>query len=73
MLKNIVKLEVKVNDKDYQLLCDHDSPTIAVKAALDEFMKIVEQIEENEIKARENAKNKDEEVVDITENELEVK
>ena len=34
MLSNITKLEVKIGEKTFQFLCDHDSPIGAVHDAL---------------------------------------
>ena len=46
MLKNISKLECKVNDFDFVFLCDNDSPTTCVKEALLQFIKFVGNIED---------------------------
>ncbi len=46
MLKNIVRLEVRVAEKIYHLLCDNDSPINDVKEAIFQFTKIVCDIEE---------------------------
>lgn len=54
MLKNICKLEVKVNDKFYQLLCDNDSPIEHLKEAVNQFMKFVFHIED-QVKAQQEA------------------
>jgi hypothetical protein len=51
MLKNIVKLELKIGDKIYQFLCDNDSPLEYVKEALFQFQKYVGCIED-QIKAQ---------------------
>ncbi len=50
MLKNISKLEVQVNDKIFQLLCDADSPIASVKESLFQFQKYIGQVED-QIKA----------------------
>jgi hypothetical protein len=47
MIKNISRLECKVNEKIYQLLCDMDSPLEHVKHALFEFIKYVELVEDS--------------------------
>jgi hypothetical protein len=65
MLKNISKLECKIGEKSYQLLCEMDSPTGDVKQALFEFLKYVGQVEDA-IKAsqkvvQENSKNQESE------------
>lgn len=52
MLKNVTKLEVKIDEKLYQLICDNESPIGHVKEALFQFMKIVAQVEDNIIAAR---------------------
>jgi hypothetical protein len=72
MIKSLVKLEVTVADKYYQLFCDHDSPTTAVKVALEEFGKIVQQIEDNALQAQQ-AQKKDEEIIDVPVTEVEGK
>ena len=46
MLKNLSKLEVKVGDKVYQLLCEMDSPLEHVKEALFQFSKFVGHVED---------------------------
>lgn len=51
MLKNISRLETKINEKNYQFLCDMDSPLPEVKEALFQFVKYVGQIED-QIKAK---------------------
>ena len=56
MLKNISKLECKVNDKEFVFLCDNDSPTTCVKEALLQFIKFVGNIEDQALaKQAENA------------------
>lgn len=51
MIKNICRLEHKVGEKIYQLLCDQDSPLGDVKEALFEFTKYVGKIED-QVKAQ---------------------
>lgn len=51
MIKNICRLEHKVGEKIYQLLCDQDSPLVDVKEALFEFTKYVGKIED-QVKAQ---------------------
>jgi hypothetical protein len=46
MLKNISRLETKINEKTYQFLCDMDSALPEVKEALFQFIKYVGQIED---------------------------
>ena len=38
MIKNIVKLEHKIGERVYHLLCDNDSPISEVKEALAQFL-----------------------------------
>lgn len=56
MLKNITKLECRVNEKDYAFMCDMDSPVPCVKEALVQFLKYVSNIEDK-AKADQEAKN----------------
>lgn len=53
MLKNISKLEVKINERTYQLLCDMESPVYDCRQALDQFDNFLQQLEENAKKAAE--------------------
>lgn len=46
MLKNISRLEHKVGDRVYHLICDNDSPLNDVKDALCKFLSYVDQIAE---------------------------
>ena len=46
MIRNIVRLEVKVAEKVYHLLCDQDSPINCVKEALFQLNKVVASLEE---------------------------
>ncbi len=46
MLKNIVKLEYIINEKQYYLHCDNDAPLTHVKEALFQFLKYIGQIED---------------------------
>lgn len=55
MLKNISRLEMKIGEKIYHLMCDIDSPLEHVKEALFQFQKYIGQIEDN-IKAQQAAK-----------------
>lgn len=61
MLKNIVQLEVKIAEKNYQLLCDNDSPIPHVKEALLQLLKYVGQIEDHVAAQAEKAKKDTEE------------
>lgn len=47
MLKTKSQLEIKVNEKIYQFLCDHDSPLTDVKEAIFQFSKYVDYLEES--------------------------
>lgn len=66
MLKNISKLELKINDKLYQLLCENDSPLNDVKEALFQYQKYVGQLEDNlkssQEKEEKDKENKEEEI-----------
>ena len=61
MITNIVKIEHKVNDKVFHLLCDNDTPLIIVREALFQFLKIIGQIED-EIKANQETKAEEKKV-----------
>lgn len=61
MLKNISRLENKINEKTYQFLCDMDSPLPEVKEALFQFIKYVGQIED-QIKAKQEQEKLNSEV-----------
>jgi len=56
MLKNIVKLIAKVNERDIELLCDNDCPIDHLKEAIFQFTKFIAQIEENVKAQQEKAK-----------------
>jgi hypothetical protein len=51
MLKTIARLEHKIGDKVYHLLCDSDSPISDVKEAISQFMGHVIGVE-NAVKAQ---------------------
>lgn len=55
MLKNLAALQCKVENREIQLLCDHDCPLPHLKEALFQFQKYVGQIEDQ---AKEAEKNK---------------
>lgn len=59
MLKNLVRLQTKVLEKNYELTCDPDSPINEVKTALDQLLKIVELIEADAIRKREEQQAKE--------------
>lgn len=46
MLKNILKIEVNINEKIYTFLCDHDSPMKDTKEASFQIQKCLGQIED---------------------------
>ncbi len=47
MLKNISKLECKIGERSFQMLCDSDSPLSEVKESLFQFLKYIGQIEDS--------------------------
>ena len=51
MMKNIVRLEHVVADRQYHLLCDNDSPLVHLKEAIFEFLKHIGRIED-QVKAQ---------------------
>jgi hypothetical protein len=51
MLSNLVKLEVKIGEKVFQFLSDHDASIELVKEAVFQFQKYVGNIED-QIKAK---------------------
>lgn len=53
MLKNISKLECKVNERTFQFLCDGESLVGEVKEALFQFLKFVGEIEDKAKAAQE--------------------
>jgi hypothetical protein len=59
MLKNISRLEQKIGERIYHLLCDSDSPLVEVKEALFQFTKYVGSIEDA-VKAQEEQKKAEE-------------
>lgn len=46
MLKNISQLEVTINDKLVRLMADMDTDTNVVRAACQQFLKFIDQIEQ---------------------------
>lgn len=56
MLKNLSKLEVVIEDKVYQFICDHDAQIHHVKDALSQFIAYAVQFEEAVKKHMEDAK-----------------
>lgn len=67
MLKNLVRLQTQVVEKNYELICDPDSPISEVKIALDQLLKIVEAIEADALRKRE-----EQQANEIPDEELEV-
>ena len=71
MLKNISKLEIAINEKSYQLLCDMDSPLQDVKEAVFQFQKYIGKIEDqvkeqqDKLKAQEESKKEESKVTSI--------
>lgn len=61
MLKNISRLETKINEKTYQFLCDMDSQLPQVREALFQFVKYVDCVEE-QLKAKQEKEKLDAEV-----------
>ncbi len=57
MLKNISKLEFKIAEKNYEFLCDNDSPLEHVKEAIFQFQKYIGYVED-QIKAQKEASSK---------------
>ena len=57
MLKTIAKLEIKLNERNYQFLCDNDAPLSDVKEVLFQFVKYAGQIEDAVKAQQEKAKS----------------
>jgi hypothetical protein len=70
MLKNITKLEHKIGERVFQLLCDNDSLFAEVKDALFQFMKYVGQIEDTAMANASKIAYPQEEVVEIPTQEV---
>ena len=60
MIKTLARMEHKIGERLYHLLCDSDSPLVEVKEALCKFMGNVSVIEEAALKAAEKAKAEEE-------------
>jgi len=58
MLSNLSMLKCKVNENNFQFLCDVNAPTFEIKAALSEFQKFIELFEE-EVKKKESEEKKE--------------
>lgn len=46
MIKSVARLEHKIGDRIYHMICDNDSPIAEVKEALFKFMGHVSQVED---------------------------
>ena len=62
MLKNLCRLESKVNDRTVHLYCDNDAPLEYVKESLFQFLKYIGQIED-QVKAQQEAAKAQSEIV----------
>ena len=60
MIKALSKIEVVIENRSYQLLCDTDSPLAHVKDALFQFSKHVGVIEDHIAKLQQEQKEKEE-------------
>ncbi len=60
MLKNLSRLECKIGEKVYQLMCDMDSPLEHVKEALFQFSKYIGSVEDS-VKAQQSSQEKQKE------------
>lgn len=60
MLKTISKLEIEIEKKPYEFLCEPDSPLHHIKEALFQMLKFVGQVEDNVKAQLEQAKKEDE-------------
>ena len=56
MIKNLVGLEHKVEDRIIKLICDNDCPLIHLKEALFQFSKYIGHLEDQAKLAAEKAK-----------------
>lgn len=59
MMSNLTKLEHRIGDKVYHLLCDQDSPIHEVKEALFQFLKFAGQVEDAARMAQQAASSED--------------
>ena len=64
MLSNLSMLKCRVNDRDYQFLCDSNSPIFEIKESLFQFQKFIGKIEDD-VNERVKASEK---VIDPNEN-----
>lgn len=65
MISNLSKLEVKVGERVYQLLCHCESPVAECRQVLSQFDSFLVQIEENAKKAAEEAAQKAEVPIEV--------
>lgn len=70
MLKNLSRLEHVIGNKVYHLVCDHDSPLVEIKEALNQFMAFVINVEKNvaaaqAVKEEEKVAVPDEKIVEM--------
>lgn len=70
MLENISKLECKIGERTYQLLCKMDSPLHELKEALFEFSKFIGQVEDR-AKAQQEAERIEAESKEVDESKFE--
>lgn len=56
MIKQVSKFEIKINEKSYELFCESDSAISDCKEALFQFLKLIGQIEDNNIAMAESLK-----------------
>lgn len=73
MLKNISKLECKVNERTFQFLCDSNSPIMEVKEALFQFMKFSGEIEDRARAAQETNTEEKTDIIELAEVQEELK
>ena len=67
MLKNVVKYEVMIENRLYQLFCESDAPTHHAKEFAFQFLKVLGQIEDQAKVVDETCKECSEEVKPETE------
>lgn len=61
MLKNISKLQIKIENKDYEFLCEPDSCLNHIKEALFQMLKFIGQVEDTAKVQFEQSKKEEEE------------
>lgn len=67
MQTNITKLEVKIGEKRYMLLCDIDSPIVDAKEAVFQFQKWIGRIEDYAREQEEKAKAESDSLTPVVE------